>query len=64
MVSSKISILDAVHFVAISWQAVKETTILNCFLKACFFTLSPMIDYGDDDDEDFTSDTLEVTSGE
>ena len=30
-VSSKISILHAVSFVAKSWRAVKEATIINCF---------------------------------
>ena len=60
-VSSKISILDAVNFVAKSWWAVKEATIY-CFRKASFFTLSSSIDDGDED-ENFTSDTLEVTNG-
>ena len=59
-VNSKISILDAVNFDAKSWRAVKEATIFNCYRKAGFFTLSPSMD---DDDEDFTSDTLEVTNG-
>ena len=58
-VSSKISILDTVNFVAKSWRAVKEATILNCFRKAGFFTLSSSIDDGDED-ENFTS---EVTNG-
>ena len=42
-VSSKISILQAVSFVAKSWRAVKEATIINCFRKASFFTLSPCV---------------------
>ena len=36
-VSSKISILQAVSFVAKSWQAVKEATIINCFEKLASF---------------------------
>ena len=39
--SSKISILQAVSFVAKSCRAVKEATIINCFRKADFYTLSP-----------------------
>ena len=50
-VSSKISILQTVSFVAKSWQAVKEATIINCFRKAGFFTLSPsVIDENDEVD--------------
>ena len=60
-ISSKISILDAVNFVAKSWREVKEATILNCYHKAGFFTLSPSMN--DDGEEDFTLDTLEVTNG-
>ena len=55
-VSSKISILDAVNFFAKIWRAVKETTILNFYRKAGFFTLSSSMN--DDNEEDFTSDTL------
>ena len=44
-VSSTISILDAVNFVAKSWQAVKEATILICNHKTFFFfTVSPSMD--------------------
>ncbi len=50
-VSSKISILQAVSFVAKSWRAVKEATITNCFSKAGFFTLSPCVI--DENDEEF-----------
>ena len=50
-VSSKISILQAVSFVSKSWQAVKEATIINCFSKAGFFTLSPCVI--DENDEEF-----------
>ena len=42
-VSSKISILQAVSFVAKSWLAVKEASIINCFSKAGFFTSSPCV---------------------
>ena len=42
-VSSKISIIQAVSFAAKSWRAVKEATIINCFRKAGFFTLSPCV---------------------
>ena len=42
-VSSKISITQVVSFVAKSWRAVKEATIINCFCKAGFFTLSPCV---------------------
>ena len=42
-VSSKISIPQAVGFVAKIWRAVKEVTIINCFGKAGFFTLSPCV---------------------
>ena len=48
--SSKISILQAVSFVSKSWWAVKEATIINCFSKAGFFTLSPCVI----DDEEFS----------
>ena len=47
------------NFVAKSWQAVKEVTIFYSFRKAVILLYHP----GDDDDEDFTSDTLEVTNG-
>ena len=43
-VSCKIFILDAVNFVAKSWRAVKEATILNCYRKTVFFILSPSMD--------------------
>ena len=49
-VSSKISILQAVSFVAKSWRAVKEAAIINCFRKAGFFILSPcVIDQNDEE---------------
>ena len=51
-VSSKISILQALLFVAKSWQAVKEATIINFFRKAGFFTLSPSVI--DENDEEFS----------
>ena len=51
-VSSKISILQAVSFVAKSWRAVKEATIINCFSKAGFFTLPPCVI--DENDEEFS----------
>ena len=57
-VSSKISILQAVSFVAKSWRAVNEATIINCFRKAGFFTLSPSVI----DDEEFS--LAEINNGE
>ena len=59
-VSSKISILQAVSFVAKSWRAVKEATIINCFRKAGFFTLSPCVI--DENDEEFS--LPEINNGE
>ena len=59
-VSSKISILQAVSFVAKSWQAVKEATIINCFSKAGFFTLSPCVI--DENDEELS--LPEINNGE
>ena len=56
--SSKISILQAVSFVAKSWRAVNEATIINCFRKAGFFTLSPCVI----DDEEFS--LAEINNGE
>ena len=50
-VSSKISILQAVSFVAKSWRSVKKATIINCFSKAGFFILSPCVI--DENDEEF-----------
>ena len=58
-VSSKISILQAVSFVAKSWQAVKEATITNCFSKAGFF-LSPSVT--DENAEEFS--LAEINNGE
>ena len=49
-VSFKISIPQAVSFVAKSWRAVKEATIINCFRKADFFTLSPCVIDGNDEE--------------
>ena len=51
-VSSNISILQAVSFVAKSWREVKEASITNCFSKAGFFTLSPCVI--DENDEEFS----------
>ena len=59
-VSSKISILQAVSFVAKSWWAVKEAAIINCFRKAGFFTLSPS--EIDENDEEFS--LAEINNGE
>ena len=61
-VSSKISILQAVNFVAKSWRAVKEATIINCFSRAGFFTLSPYVI--DENDEELSFDIPEINSGE
>ena len=61
-VSSKISILQAVSFVAKSWQAVKEATIINFFSKAGFFTLSPSVI--DENDEEFSFDIPGINNGE
>ncbi|KAI6653397.1 Tigger transposable element-derived protein 4-like [Oopsacas minuta] len=36
---SKISLLDAIYFLAISWRLVKQATIANCFHKSVFGTL-------------------------
>ena len=58
-VSSKISILQAVSFVAKSWWAVKEATIINCISKAGFFTLSPSVI--DENDEEFS--LAEINNG-
>ena len=55
-VSSMISIPQAVSFVAKSWLAVKEATIINFFRKAGFFTLSPRVI--DENDEEFTRLTM------
>ncbi len=57
-ICSKISILQAVSFVAKSWREVKEATIINCFWKAGFFTLSPSVI----DDEEFS--LPEINNGE
>ena len=59
-VSSKISILQAVSFVAKSWRAVKEATIIYCFRKAGFFTLSPCVI--DENDVEFS--LPEINNGE
>ncbi len=59
-VSSKISILQAMSFVAKSWRAVNEATIINCFRKPGFFTLSPSVI--DENDEEFT--LPEINNGE
>ena len=59
-VSSKISIPQAVSFVAKSWWAVKEATIINCFQKAGFFTLSPSVI--EENDEEFS--LPEINNGE
>ena len=61
-VSSKVSILDAVNFVAKSWRAVKEATILNCFRKSGFFSLS--LSVPDDNDEELSFDIPEISNGE
>ena len=58
--SSKISILQAVSFVAISWRAVKEATIINCFPKSGFLNLSPSVI--DENDEEFS--LPEINNGE
>ena len=55
-----ISILQAVSFVAKSWRAVKEATIINCFSKAGFFTLSPCVI--DENDEELS--LAEINNGE
>ena len=47
-------------FVAKSWRAVKEATIINCFQKAGFFTLSPSVI--DENDEEFS--LPEINKGE
>ena len=60
-VSSKISILQAVSFVAKSWRAVKEATIINCISKAGFFTLSPCVI--DENDEEFSFNIPEINNG-
>ena len=39
-ISSKISLLDAIYFLARSWRRVKQATIANCFHKSGFGTLS------------------------
>ena len=57
-VSSKISILQAVSFVAKNWRAVKEATTINCFSKAGFFTSSPSVI----DEEEFS--LPEINNGE
>ena len=62
MSALKISILQAVSFVAKSWRAVKEATIINCFSKAGFFTLSPCVI--DENDEEFSFDIPEINNGE
>ena len=59
-VSSKVSILQAVSFVAKSCRAVKEATIINYFRKAGFFTLSPCVI--DENDEEFS--LPEINNGE
>ena len=40
-VSSKVSILDAIRFLAKSWRQVKAKTISNCFRKGGFVKLLP-----------------------
>jgi hypothetical protein len=35
-VAKKISLLDALHLVAMSWKPVSEKTIENCFRKGGF----------------------------
>ena len=55
-VSSKISIPQAVSFVAKSWRAVKQAIIINCFSKAGFFTLSPSVIDENDEEFKFTRD--------
>ena len=59
-VSSKISILQAVSFVAKSWREAKEATIINFFRKAGFFTLPPSVI--DENDEEFS--LPEINNGE
>jgi hypothetical protein len=36
-VAKKVSLLDALHLVAMSWKRVSEKTIENCFRKGGFF---------------------------
>jgi len=36
-VAKKISLLDALHLVAMSWKRISEKTIENCFRKGGFF---------------------------
>ena len=43
-VSSKISILQAVSFIAKSWRTVKEATIINCFRKSWLLYFITMCD--------------------
>ena len=42
-ISSKISLLDAIYFLARSWRLVKHETITNCFHKSGFGTLAESV---------------------
>lgn len=59
-----VDVLDAIHWVAMSWQAVTESTIQKCFANCGFVTSAPTTVSADPEvepDSDFTGLLREVT---
>jgi hypothetical protein len=62
--SFKVSVLDALHYIAKAWKQVKGSTVSNCFLNAGVFKVSEEGSRVEDEEEEEEEDDMLASAWE